>query len=93
MIYWAGQPGSSVVMPDAYLPDYRRVADDLRTKMRTGEYAPGSKLPSKRELCTLYGVSTQTVDTAMIVLREGGWVRGRQGAGVWVADPLPETAR
>lgn len=88
MIYLGGQPGSSV-MPESYVPDYRRVADDLRSKMLAGEYAPGSKLPPKRELCALYGVSTQTIDSAMIVLREGKWVRGRQGAGVWVADPLP----
>ncbi len=87
MIYLGSQPGSSV-MPD-YVPDYRRVADDLRAKMRDDTYAPGTKLPPKRELCAIYNVSMQTIDSAMIVLREGGWVRGRQGSGVWVADPLP----
>jgi DNA-binding GntR family transcriptional regulator len=35
-------------------------------------------------------VSKQVIDTAMLVLREGGWVRGVQGRGVYVADPLPE---
>lgn len=89
MIYSGSQPGSSVMPAEDYVPDYRRVADDLRAKMRAGTYPPGTKLPTKRELCDLYDVSTQTVDSAMIVLREGGWVRGRQGSGVWVADPLP----
>jgi len=89
MIYLGSQPGSSLMPDPDYVPDYRRVADDLRAKMRDGTYEPGTKLPPKRELCTIYQVSTQTIDTAMVVLREGGWVRGRQGAGVWVADPLP----
>lgn len=87
MIYSGSQPGSSV-MPAEYVPYYRRVADDLRAKMRAGEYQPGSLLPTKRELCDYYNVSTQTIDTAMILLREGGWVI-RQGARVFVADPLP----
>lgn len=91
MIYSGGQPGSAAVMPAEYVPDYRRVADDLRAKMISGVYPPGSKLPTKRALCVLYTVSTQTIDTAMVVLREGGWVVGRQGKGVWVADPLPPT--
>lgn len=89
MIYSGSQPGSSA-MPDNYVPFYRRVVDDLRAKMRAGEYAPGSQLPTKRELCDIYNVSTQTIDTAMVLLRDGGWVI-RQGARVFVADPLPTT--
>jgi DNA-binding GntR family transcriptional regulator len=87
MIYSGGQPGSSA-MPADYQPLYRVVADDLRTKMSDGTYPPGSPLPTKRELCDEYEVSKQTIETAMVVLREGGWVT-RRGARVLVANPLP----
>jgi DNA-binding GntR family transcriptional regulator len=93
MIYSGGQPGRFVMPADDYVPDYRRVANELRTQIINGAYAPGSKLPTKRELCATFKVSAQTVDSAMIVLREGGWIRGRQGAGVFVANPLPTEQR
>lgn len=87
MIYSGSQPGSSF-MPADYVPLYRQVVDDLRAKIRAGEYPPGSQLPTKRELCEIYDVSTQTIDTAMVLLRDGGWVT-RRGARVFVANPLP----
>jgi GntR family transcriptional regulator len=91
MIYSGSQPGSSLTMPTDSVPEYRRVSDDLKAKMVDGTYPPGSQLPTKRELREQYApVSMQVIDTAMLVLREGGWVRGVQGRGVYVADPLPE---
>jgi GntR family transcriptional regulator len=87
MIYSGSQPGSSA-MPADYTALYRVVADDLRAKMRDNTYPPGSKLPTKRQLCAIYEVSTYTIETAMVLLREGGWVT-RRGARVFVANPLP----
>jgi GntR family transcriptional regulator len=73
-----------------YKPDYRRVADDLREQINDGRLAPGAKLPTKREMCAQYGVSSQTIESAMLVLKTEGLLDGRQGKGVYVARPESE---
>ena len=75
------------------MPDYQRVTDDLRAKIRSGAagYLPGDKLPTKRQLMSIYDVNQQSVDTAMILLKAEGLVVGHQGRGTYVANPLPES--
>jgi DNA-binding GntR family transcriptional regulator len=92
MIYSGSRPGSSSVMPDPFIPEYQRVANDLRRKIRTDKYKPGDRLPTKRQLAETYGTSLPTIDLAMVVLKTEGWVRGHQGRGTYVADPLPDHA-
>jgi GntR family transcriptional regulator len=70
-----------------YKPDYRRVADDLREQIQDGRLQPGAKLPTKREMCARYDVSSQTIESAMLVLKTEGLIEGRQGKGVFVARP------
>src|SRR5688572_25826771 len=36
---------------------YRRIADDLRESIRSGEYAPGGQLPGENELMQRYDVA------------------------------------
>jgi GntR family transcriptional regulator len=79
-------------MPDDRLPDYVRVVEYVRRKIRSGEYPPGSKLPTKLELVDLLGTKGKSIDTAMIALKAEGLIYGRQGRGVYVADPLPPTS-
>lgn len=62
----------------------RRVADELRAAIRSGEYRPGHQLPSTAVLKERYGVSNQTVQNALNVLRDEGLIEGRTGAGVFV---------
>jgi DNA-binding GntR family transcriptional regulator len=68
------------------VPDYRRIADDIRSKVRSGALQPGDRLPKKREMATAYGVSMNTVDRALLVLTTEGTVRGEQGRAVFIAD-------
>jgi GntR family transcriptional regulator len=77
-------------MPATKGPSYHEVAADLRSKIRRGEYPAGSRLPTREQLCDLYGVSNQTVDSAKILLRAEGLIVDRRKAGTIVADPLPE---
>jgi GntR family transcriptional regulator len=72
-----------------FVPDYRRVAEDIRQTIRDGRLAPGAKLPVRRELVVQYGVSSITIDNAMLILKAEGWVRGHQGRGTYVADNPP----
>jgi GntR family transcriptional regulator len=70
----------------AYVPDYQRIADDLREQIRSGKLQPGDKLPSKRELKDIYGTSAQPVDAALFMLRTEGLIEGRQGKGTFVLE-------
>jgi GntR family transcriptional regulator len=88
VIYWPGRLGSTY-MPATKGPSYHEVAADLRSKIRRGEYPAGSKLPTREQLCEMYGVSNQTVDTAKVVLRTEGLIADRTKAGTFVVDPLP----
>jgi GntR family transcriptional regulator len=69
---------------------YRAIADDVGTRIRGGEYAPGSRLPPKARLMKDYRVALGTLDRAIAELRLQGYVETRQGVGMFVSDPLPQ---
>lgn len=72
-------------------PHYRRIIADIRQRIASGEWPPGHKLPSTRELKDLYEVrSTSTVRQAIMIMLETGELRGHQGLGVFVADKPEE---
>jgi GntR family transcriptional regulator len=68
----------------------RRIADDLRRAIATGELEPGAKLPSERELAERYGTARNTAREAMRLLADEGLVTAEHGRGVFVrrAGPL-----
>lgn len=71
---------------------YLAIADDLRARLRAGEFAAGRLLPSEAELSARYGASRVTVRRALEVLREEGLLDARQGLGWFVAEaPLRQT--
>ena len=70
----------------ARTPDFKRIADEIRTKIASGELKPGDKLPSISQLTKQYGVSAQPVKSALLVLQTEGIVEGHQGRGVFVVD-------
>jgi DNA-binding FadR family transcriptional regulator len=57
------------------------VADDLRRRIITGEFAPGELLPFEAELAKKYGISRATVREAMAVLQSESLIVVRRGAG------------
>ncbi len=67
-------------------PDYQRIANEIRTKIKSGELRPGDRLPSISQLQKQYGVSAQPVKSALLVLQTEGLVEGHQGRGVFVID-------
>jgi len=69
---------------------YQRIADDLRARISSGEYPPGSQLPTKAELRARYQVAVNTVERAIDELRKAGIVETLQGAGMFVCEP-PDT--
>ncbi|HEX6360797.1 GntR family transcriptional regulator [Actinophytocola sp.] len=73
------------------VPAYRQVADDIRARINSGEYGPGDKLPSEREMVDAYGVSRPTVRDAIGLLRSQGIVTAEHGKGVFVRRLPPVT--
>ena len=61
-----------------------KVSEALREAIRSGEFAPGDKLPSEAQLTEHHGVSRTVVREAIALLRNDGLVLPRQGAGVFV---------
>lgn len=64
---------------------YREIADDLRTKIKTGVYPVGGKLPSISDLQGEYAVSSlNTIRAAQQILVDEGMLDTRQGVGAFV---------
>jgi DNA-binding GntR family transcriptional regulator len=64
---------------------YEVVADTIRHRIQDGTYPPGSKLPSRAELCAEFGVSDIVVGSAMRILKAERLTETLPGVGVYVA--------
>jgi len=68
---------------------YRRIADDLRESIHSGEYAPGRQLPGENDLMQRYAVARMTARQALAVLQREGLAVAHRGSGVYVSDFRP----
>jgi GntR family transcriptional regulator len=68
------------------LMTYRQIADDIIARIDAGEYQPGDRLPSYRDLAKLYSVGVSTASRAYGVLHVLGVITGEHGRGVYVAE-------
>lgn len=66
--------------------EYRRIADEITRRIRSGELKAHEKLPSTAELAEKHHVSLATVNRAFGLLHDRELVYGRQGKGVFVAE-------
>ena len=57
----------------------RRIADDLRESIHSGQLAPGAEMPSENELAAEYGTSRKTARSALAILRSEGLITTGQG--------------
>src|SRR5215469_1503284 len=72
-------------MPYEYTPPkYAQVIDELRRRIESGEYPPGSLLPSEHQLSDEFRIARPTVVRALRVLRDDGWIETQQGKGSFV---------
>lgn len=73
--------GTEAVTP---LRLYRRIADIIRIRIARGEFRPGGRLPTERDLARQFGVSRQVVREAIVALEMSSLVEVRGGSGVYV---------
>jgi GntR family transcriptional repressor for pyruvate dehydrogenase complex len=72
--------------PIERVPVTARVVERLKELIASHEYAPGSRLPSERELRELLGVGRSTIREALRGLEALGMIELRQGVGAYVRD-------
>lgn len=74
---------------DLHVPLGVQLFWQLRYQISTGEFQPGERLPTVRELAAALRVNANTIRNVYQRLQEEGWVVARRKIGTVVADPLP----
>ena len=69
------------------IPYYYQLQKYLESKINSGEWEPGQKLPSEKELCEHFGVSRTVVRQALNELTYDDLVETQKGRGSFVAAP------
>ncbi|RJE90332.1 GntR family transcriptional regulator [Paenibacillus sp. 1011MAR3C5] len=78
------------------LPLYKRIQEDIRFLIRTGQLRPGDRVPSEKELAEQYHVSQITSKNAINGLAEEGILVRHRGKGTFVNanhEELPGMSR
>src|SRR5215471_5656249 len=68
-------------------PPYRRIADEIRTRIADRELRPGDPVPSARGIAREWGVALATATKVLATLNAEGVTRPLPGRGTVVADP------
>jgi DNA-binding LacI/PurR family transcriptional regulator len=71
---------------------YQSTFEDLRSRIRSGEFPVGQRLPAEADLLVHYDISAITLRRALDMLREAGYVARRPRVGTTVVSAEP-TAR
>lgn len=72
---------------DERLPLYQRLRDEMLAKIGSGEWLPGTPIPTEAELTRTYGVAIGTVRKAVDTLVNDGLLLRNQGRGTFVRRP------
>lgn len=75
------------------LPQYVKIADALRARIRAGAGRGGERLPSEHALRARFKVSRMTVRQALDVLRHEGLLSREVGRGTFAAPTAPNRLR
>ncbi len=63
---------------------YEQVAEIIEQKIKSGEYIPGCKIPSERDLAKSFGISHMTVNKALACLVSKGVLKRVHGNGTFI---------
>jgi DNA-binding GntR family transcriptional regulator len=80
-------PSASENRQESSLPAYLQIANTLSSRITSGVYAGGSRLPTGAQLCAEFAVSPMTVRRALSMLESQGIVTGEKGRGTFARSP------
>lgn len=69
---------------------FQQIADNLCERILSGEFAPGDKVPSVRELAAALGVNHNTIMRTFVELQHANIVENRRGIGYYVTATAPK---
>ena len=69
-------------------PVYTQILEIIRTRIISGIYAPGSRLPSVRELAAEASVNPNTMQRAFVELEKSGLLTTQRGCGRSVTEDI-----
>jgi DNA-binding transcriptional regulator YhcF (GntR family) len=67
------------------MPPYRRIVEEIRARILSGDLRPGDRMPSVRQIAQRWGVAIATATKVMATLRDDGLVETRVGSGTVVS--------
>lgn len=71
---------------------HSRILADIEERILSGDWPPGHRIPSERELTAQYGCSRMTVNKALTQLAGAGLILRRRKAGSFVIRPHSQSA-
>ena len=84
------KPGHFLINKHSAVPFHVQLKEQVRYAIMSGDYEPGSALPSIRELTAQLGIHRNTVHRVYLELQASGLLVSRPGKGVFVNDTLTE---
>ena len=75
-----------MVNRESVTPPWQQLADLLRARITSGEYPPGTRIPSIISLSEEYGLAPVTVRKAVTALQREGLVQSQTGWGTFVRE-------
>lgn len=69
-----------------------RIRQDIASRIMSGTWEAGQRIPPEHELMAAYACSRMTVSKALAALAERGLIERRKGAGSFVAAPTAHRA-
>lgn len=70
-------------------PRHQQIAATIRAEILSGELPPGTQLPSTQHLVSHHHASNATIQRALAVLKEEGFISSQVGKGVYVRSKQP----
>jgi DNA-binding transcriptional regulator YhcF (GntR family) len=78
------------VDPEIDIAPYQQIVEQIRGLIQRGDLAPGTALPTVRQLADDLNVAPNTVARAYADLQIGGWLVSEGRRGTHVAPRLPD---